>query len=96
VARQALDCWLAATVAADRVDTEDLWLRCSAWRLGRVIHGGLAQTSPDEAPDLATYGIWLYAQVSTRTPSMCVLRSSSPAPPTTLRYHRTPATAPRM
>lgn len=93
VARQALDAWLSATVAADRVDTEDLWLRCSAWRLGRVIDGGLAQTGPDEAPDLATYGIWLYAQgidpdaVEVRTPIQ-VARAADD-----LRYHRTSATA---
>lgn len=95
VARQALDDWLAATVAADRVDTEDLWLRCSAWRLGRIIDGGLVRTGPDEVPDLATYGMWLYAEgvdpdaVEVRTPIQ-VARAADD-----LRYHRTPAATPR-
>ncbi len=95
MARRALDDWLAATVAADRVDTEDLWLRCSAWRLGRIIDGGLVRTGPDEVPNLATYGMWLYAEgvdpdaVEVRTPIQ-VARAADD-----LRYHRTPAAVPR-
>jgi hypothetical protein len=95
VARRALDDWLAATVAADRIDTEDLWLRCSAWRLGRIIDGGLTQTGPDEAPSLSSYGTWLYAKgidpdaVEVRTP-LQVARAADD-----LRCHRMPATAPR-
>jgi hypothetical protein len=73
-ARQALADWLAATVAAGVIDTEDLWLRVSVWRLGRVIDGGLVRTGPDEVRDLTIYGSWLYAQsvapdaVEVRTP----------------------------
>ena len=77
VARQALDDWFAAAAAAD-VDAEDLWVRASVWRLGRVIDGGLIRATPDEAPDLPAYGTLLYRSgvapdaVEVRTPFQVV------------------------
>ena len=77
IARRALDDWFTAAAAAN-VDAEDLWIRASVWRLGRVIDGGLTQSTPAESPDPATYGTFLYRSnidpdaVEVRTPYQVV------------------------
>ena len=79
VARQALDDWFAeATATVGDLDAEDLWLRASVWRLGRVVDGGLIRATPSEAPDLSSYGRLLYRSgiapdaVEVRTPYQVV------------------------
>lgn len=79
MARRALDEWFTFAAAPDStIDVEDLWIRASVWRLGRIIDGGLTRTTPGEAPDPAAYGTLLYHSgidpdtVEVRTPYQVV------------------------
>lgn len=74
-----LDGWITAAAGAE-VDFDDhpTWIRASAWRLGRIVHGGLVTTTPAEVKSATQYGWWLHGNsiapdaVEVRTPHQVV------------------------
>lgn len=73
VAKQMLGAWFQ-TAVTENWDLEDLWVRASVWRLGRVVDGGLIHSTPYDLPNPAGFGRVLYASdidpdaVEVRTP----------------------------